>query len=349
MKYPKMIRAVAILILVVFTFLCSEIGLRIVNAYFPQPFFYSEHLYRFRAKPFQRLYGFTTNSHGFNDIEHDKEKSPNIFRILSIGDSFAFGVVPYEFNYNTILGRLLKHNGYRAEVINMGIPGAAPRNYYTILETEGIALRPDLVIISFFIGNDFEAVDPTRSWQSYSFVVSLLKYISDVATKTNFNPWSVGEVYDDNKTSFTDEDYDNLEMRRSWVFKRNSDLFQKMYDMTIDDVKRIRDLCKRINSKLVIAIIPDELQINLALRNRALSLAQSNEVEYDFEQPNKMLAVSLSDLGIAYVDLLPALRQRSSYEPVYKPNDSHWNVKGNAVAAQELVKFLSRDSAFVGR
>jgi hypothetical protein len=349
MKHPKMIRAVAILVLGVFTFLFSEIGLRIVNAYFPQPFFYSEHLYRFRAKPFQKLYGFTTNSHGFNDIEHDKEKAPDIFRILSIGDSFAFGVVPYEFNYNTVMGGLLKQSHRSVEVINMGIPGAAPRNYYTMLATEGSALRPDLVIISFFIGNDFESVDPTRGWQSYSYVVSLGKYIFDVVRKTNFTPWTVGEVYDDDKSTFTDEDYSNLEMRRSWVFKRNDPLFQKMYDMTIDDVKRIRDLCKKINSKLVIAIIPDELQINLALRNQALSLAQSNEVDYDFEQPNKMLAASLRDLEIAYVDLLPALRQRSSEEAVYKPNDSHWNIKGNAVAAEELVEFLSRDSAVFGR
>jgi len=349
MKHPKMIRAVAILIVAAFTILCSEIALRIANAYFPQPFFYSKHLYRFRAKPFQNLYGFTTNSHGFNDIEHDKEKSPNNYRILSIGDSFAFGVVPYEFNYNTILRRLLKESGYSAEVINMGIPGAAPRNYYAILETEGGALQPDLVIVSFFVGNDFEAVDPGRSWQSYSFVVSLLKYLADVAGKTNFTPWNVGEVYDDSKKSFTDEDYDILEMRRSWVFKKDNPLYQKMYDMTVNDIKLIYELCKKVNSKLVIAIIPDELQINLALRKRALSLAHSSQDEYDFEQPNRMLAGSLKELGITYIDLLPALRRESRSEAVYKPNDSHWNLKGNAVAAHELSAFLRENSVILGR
>lgn len=93
------------------------------------------------------------------------------------------------------------------------------------------------------------------------------------------------------------------------------------------------------NSKHAIAIIPDELQINLALRTRALSLAHSNEDEYDFEQPNKMLAASLSELGIPYVDLLTALRQGSGIEATYKPNDTHWNIRGNAVAAQELTVF----------
>ncbi|MFO1125201.1 MAG: SGNH/GDSL hydrolase family protein [Methylocystis sp.] len=349
MKHPKTIKAVAFLIVAAFTIFCSEIALRIANAYFPQPFFYSKHLYRFRAKPFQNFYGFTTNSHGFNDIEHDKEKSPGNYRILSVGDSFVFGVVPYEFNYNTILSRLLRESGYNAEVINMGIPGAAPRNYYTILETEGSALHPDLVIVSFFIGNDFEAVDQVRSWQSYSFVVSLLKYIGDVAGKTNLTPWSVGEVYDDSKKSFTDEDYDILEMKRSWVFKKDNPLYKKMYDMTLNDIKLIRELCKKLNSKLLIAIIPDELQINLALRNRALSLAHSSEDAFDFEQPNRMLAGSLTDLGITYIDLLPALRQESESKAVYKPNDSHWNLKGNAVAAHELSAFLRENSLVLGR
>jgi len=48
----------------------------------------------------------------------------------------------------------------KTELINMGIPGTNPDHYLALMVHEGLDLRPDLVLVSFFIGNDF-------SWEAY--------------------------------------------------------------------------------------------------------------------------------------------------------------------------------------
>ncbi len=339
--------AAEIAIAAIITFAVAEIGLRILNQFYPQPFFYTEHSYRFRAKPHQKHYDFVTNSNGFNDIEHNRETPKDTFRIVSIGDSFAFGVVPFENNYNTLLTRGLTNDGYNVELINMGVPAAAPRNYVTLLKEEGVTFNPNLVLVSFFIGNDFEAIEPPRQWHSFSFVLSFLKYAYDISSRLNIDvTGNKNANYVDNAKTFTDEEYNRLEAARSWAFKKNSNVYDIVYKKTIDQIAAISETCRKINAPLVIAIIPDELQVNADLRKSALPTGR--DTDYDFDQPNKMLASSLNELGIKYIDLLPRLREESKLVPVYKPNDSHWNIRGNLVAAQELKIFLESDKALLG-
>ena len=92
-----------VLIIVLITVALGELGLRIYNSIDPLPIFYSESYNRFRGKPFAPNWNFHLNSRGFNDVEFSTHKTPGTTRILGIGDSFAFGVVPYEYNYLTLV------------------------------------------------------------------------------------------------------------------------------------------------------------------------------------------------------------------------------------------------------
>lgn len=60
----------------------------------PPYIFYENSYSRFRGKPLADDYDFRLNSRGFKDVERKKEKEPNVYRILGLGDSFAFGVIP---------------------------------------------------------------------------------------------------------------------------------------------------------------------------------------------------------------------------------------------------------------
>ncbi|MEA2988402.1 MAG: hypothetical protein QOG83_1113, partial [Alphaproteobacteria bacterium] len=46
---------------------------------------------------------------------------------------------------------------------------------------EGLELSPDMVMVSFFIGNDFDG--RTRSLLSYSYALSFFKYAADRFSK----------------------------------------------------------------------------------------------------------------------------------------------------------------------
>jgi hypothetical protein len=112
----------------------GEVVLRIVNRVMPSYVFHDDSYNRFRGKPGSGIYGFPVNSRGFLDTEFS-EPSSGSFRVVALGDSFAFGVVPYPDNYLTLLEADLAQAGVRAEVFNMGIPRTAPADYLNLLST----------------------------------------------------------------------------------------------------------------------------------------------------------------------------------------------------------------------
>ena len=115
-----------VLIIVLITVALGELSLRIYNSIDPLPIFYSESYNQFRGKPFAPNGSFHLNSRGFNDVEFNTRKAADTTRILGIGDSFAFGIVPYEYNYLTLVEQNLKQSGHNVELINMGIPSIGP-------------------------------------------------------------------------------------------------------------------------------------------------------------------------------------------------------------------------------
>jgi hypothetical protein len=173
-----------ILIIVLVTLGLGELSLRIYNYFDSLPIFYTDSYDRFRGKPFSPDFSFHLNSRGFKDVEFSTSKAPGTIRILGVGDSFAFGVVPYEYNYLTLVEQQLKETGHNVELINMGIPGIGPKEYLALLAREGFVLEPDKVLLSFYVGNDFfDLLEESRSFVSYSYVASLIKYAVSFWTK----------------------------------------------------------------------------------------------------------------------------------------------------------------------
>ena len=82
-------------------------------------------------------------------------------RVLLFGDSVAFGWgVPVESTFPRLLERRLREEGAAVEVLNASTPGHSPWHYRRMLEAEGDAWKPDLIVVTI-AGNDFEE----RGWQ----------------------------------------------------------------------------------------------------------------------------------------------------------------------------------------
>ena len=107
-----------------------------------------------------------TNSAGFHDSEHPIEKPSNRYRILVLGDSYIEALqVPVEKGFTQQLERRLSEQvkAKEVEVINLGVSGSGPAQYYRILEMKGLLYEPDLVVMAIFPGNDFWDSDPALS------------------------------------------------------------------------------------------------------------------------------------------------------------------------------------------
>jgi SGNH hydrolase-like domain, acetyltransferase AlgX len=324
-------------IIAAITIVLCEIGLRAFNYVYPLQFFYSSSYNRFRVKPHASFQGFELNSRGFNDVEFKIDKEPGVFRILGIGDSFAFGIVPYRFNYLTLIEQRLNAGGARSELINMGIPGTSPREYLALLLHEGLELKPDMVLLSFFVGNDFTEARKVDRLYRYSYLASLGKYVFDLNTRmANINLTTSGD-YDDARGYHTDASYIELAHSLSGIFRKDSKSFESLLANTVTHLDNIRRVCERHGIRLAVVLIPDEMQVDPTLQRQVIEASGLAGEAFDFDLPNERLKDQLARLRIDYIDLLQPMREATAHARLYRRNDTHWNIKGNAFAAETIL------------
>lgn len=117
----------------------------------------------FRARSYASWGDNITNEFGFNDRDYLHEKKPGTYRILILGDSFnwAGGL---KGNYASILEQKFEteFGDPRVEIINAGYDGTHTGEQLVALKKFGLQYNPDLVVLGFFIGNDFYDATPWR-------------------------------------------------------------------------------------------------------------------------------------------------------------------------------------------
>jgi len=93
------------------------------------------------------------NSRGFRGPEVPFQRTPGRKRIVALGDSFTFGWgVEEEETWPARLARILD-----VEVVNLGVSGYGTDQEYILLQSEGRAYRPDVVLVQV-APNDAEEV-----------------------------------------------------------------------------------------------------------------------------------------------------------------------------------------------
>jgi len=116
------------------------------------------------------------NSEGWRDRERTIQRRPNTLRILVIGDSVTYGaIVGQADTYTAILERKLRASGVDAEVINISYGGWGADQELEALTLEGIAYKPDLIILQFCTNDPSDVVyfasndEPTRRMKPFYY------------------------------------------------------------------------------------------------------------------------------------------------------------------------------------
>jgi lysophospholipase L1-like esterase len=327
-----LVTAVTVVALVV-----CETGLRLLNLVAPNPIFYTDSYSRYRGRPGTPFLDSRLNSMGFNDVEHTLTQPTDVhYRIAAIGDSTTFGVVPYTANYLTLLETALAEDG-PVEIINMGVPGTEPSDYLSILVAEGLAFEPDLVMVGFFIGNDFESTRRQPYERSYLatatyFVWTLLT--AGATPQTLFQ--ASGPTYTDDAPTFTPERFLEIEVDRASIYLNGDTDFNEAVAEALGYLRQIRNISARANIEILVILIPDEAQVNDELADLVTEAYGAIGSSLDFERPNKLLVEALISEGIPYLDLLPAFIEEGQHTQLYKPRDTHWNLAGNRLATETI-------------
>lgn len=329
------------------SFACSEVALRVYNRIQPSFVFYNSSYNRYRGNPFETWFDGRLNSQGFNDTEFGP-KQPGTHRIVAIGDSFGHGVVPYRYNFLTLAEAELQKTRPNLEIYNLGIPRIGPREYVAVLTNEALAYQPDTVLLTFFVGNDFR--DATKDYQQralyeHSYVLSLLRHVVYVAPRSKGVDLPLDhDTYVDTEKSIDDEGYRRAKRQAAELFLETPARIAEQVAISMRYLSEIQRVCQSRRVQLLIAVLPDELQLYERVQRQFLGDARGEgSAPLDLSLPNRMLDDALEAAHIPHVDLFDPLLEAAHTRALYKPNDTHWNIEGNAVAAREIATFLDTE------
>jgi hypothetical protein len=117
-----------------------------------------------------------------------------------------------------------------------------PRDYLSILVKEGLAFKPDLVLVGFFVGNDFETPRPKP--YEYSYVATLVNALWRV---TRSQAPAVAEAgaaatYNDTEPSLSRDRFLEIEVDRAWVYEKNAGRLTAAIRNVTADIRQMRDI-----------------------------------------------------------------------------------------------------------
>jgi hypothetical protein len=338
---PTVARRLGTLLLVLLlSFGLGEVTLRVVDRFHPSHIFYDQTYNRFRGSPGSLVHGFRLNELGFHDDTFELDKGDR-FRIVALGDSFAFGVVPYQHNYLTLLEQMLNDAAPPVEVLNMGIPRTGPTDQLALLRLEGLGFEPDLVLVSFVIGNDFrdvyEAANARKTLVDLSYVLSLVRYAAMASPLESPGTLYGRKAYQDDQPTIKQRTFLDILNRRGLIFRTDVQQFSTAFERTVGVLEEIHRVCAPREIAMVVVLCPDELQVDPVVQDSLIETFDGfRRDNTDFQRPNRMLTERLTSSGIHVLDLLPSFLEASESERLFKPRDTHWNIAGNRVAARAI-------------
>lgn len=324
--------------------------------------------------PGRESHGFVLNSRGFRTHEYAFARAPGL-RIVALGDSFTFGAVPYQDTWPVRLeSRLEQHLGERSgrapvEVLSLGVPGVGPEFYLRLWELEGLRLRPDLVVLGFFVGNDLieEAgheldASPHGPLLEHSLLVRAVRNgVRILRTRRLFDLDRLGggvtaapagaevgvelpdfaATFDPLRPTFPEDFYLDLEWSRLAICRREErDFLLARLTKVRQVLGELHQSVRAVGAELVVLLIPDEFQVDDDLLERLLEKRGYPPDRLALGYPQRRLKDFFDRFGWRYLDVLPAFRKRAPAERLYRVQDSHWNAAGNELGAALLAEYL---------
>lgn len=107
------------------------------------------------------------NTQGYDEWGFRNRSVPQHAEIVALGDSHTFGnTAKRDDSWPSVLGQLTG-----SMVYNFGMGGYGPNQYYHLLTTQALSLRPKIIVCGLYFGDDFEnAFRMTYGLDHWSFL-----------------------------------------------------------------------------------------------------------------------------------------------------------------------------------
>ena len=277
------------------------------------------------------------NSQGLRDYEYKLEKQENVFRIVTLGDSYTFGWgVELNESYPKLIESSLNENSDKKyEIINFGTPSHNTMQEARLLEIKAIAYKPDLIIIGYTMG------DPECYW----------KFCSDELKAATYNAFEKSfSIPTDHITKerllqrslflrFISNKYDiilhRLNIRRmddnNVIIKlhyKNSATWKSVQE----SFRKISKIAKENNAEVLIVVFPE------------IDFLSS---DYILSDVSKQVIEEADKNGFNTLDLFPYFVEEEPRSLMVTPgddgHDGHPNAKAHKIAADAVYNFMKKE------
>jgi hypothetical protein len=362
-----LVPAVTLVVSLVLSLAAAELLVRVVR---PQPrliitpggFYQPDPPGRYRLSPGYRgrIYNRAEYS---NDIRINETglRGPEIeapsegtLRVLTVGDSFVFGVgVEDTETFTAVLPAYLAPEGIQAQGLNAGIPAFGVPDAESWFRRHGVELQPDVVVLGIFLGNDLVDASPDR--EEILLVDGLLVPSQSAG---GLKAWlhRRSHLYVAVKGLLELPGFQPLRMklglREPWTtrtLREELGVYRKTaeqelgaaIDATDEALARFAQLSDELGFELVALMIPSEIQLQPERWNSSLSSLGLDAAAYDPYVPTRIFQGLLSRHGIPTLDLGPVFAAGLTRgQKLYFSLDRHWTTAGHRLAADELAGFL---------
>jgi hypothetical protein len=354
---------------VIFMFVCLEALMTILDPYLFKGFYEYDPDLGFRVRPYSHdADGARTNRFGFNARDYPLQKTPGTVRILVVGDSYNWAG-GRDGNYTALLERKFRHGEgeHKIDVINAGYPQTHPGEELAMLKKYGLQYNPDLVVLGFFMGNDFFDGDPDRKRIVVNGIyvdisrrreMRILGYPIVPQSRLLLLLQQKYKVYAESRRAerdgrdqhgqrgvLSEETYLLIEKGRLEFFSFShlrSGTYQSRIDYILRCISEMNELLKSRRIKFVVAIYPDVFQVNEKVLQTVLERFGLAREDYDLDPGRRLLKPFLDGRDIPYIDLTDRFRAEGTKQDLYLFRGTHWNSAGNRLAADILFDELAK-------
>lgn len=264
-------------------------------------------------------------------------------RVLLLGDSFVFGYAVAERDMiGAFLERELAGEGCGVEVLSAGAPGYGPVHELFLLKRLVGELKPDVVVLCFFCGNDVPdalrlpqretifrgALVNREAPERYAGVLGAARFECDQLLESTqifrlLHQWQIRGVRGEILKGFASDEAPQAAL--AWRIVEQS-------------LREMAESCAQAGSSLLAAALPAQAQVDAAFRARTFGDLKLTPDQLLW--PQRKLTAFAAAAALPCEDLTVAFEAAIGTTPLYQPRDDHFNAAGNRLAAERIAARL---------
>ena len=308
-----------------------------------------------------------TNSFGFIGEEVAEVKEEETLRIVSHGDSFTSGHdADYDRKFVTLLApKISEALGQNVESLNFGIPSQGTQESFLHYEHRARDFDPDIAILFFFLGNDFdENLEDLEDIQAKfaareegsslrvltrksELVLYLLNRFVQISV-TNEIMYRLGIIRERGDFSLQDENMGDGRADIPQRLRLLTTVDEPLNEQALSQARRyltmFRDRTKEDSVAFVVVVLPSHAQAEQRIENAFVKrYPLLAELNFDVTRSHKALITILQDLNIDYIDMTPHFRANCEGNPacgIYICDDCHLGYPGHELVAEVTTDYL---------